>query len=181
VLESALAAFPGTIVFIRTTAYFINRIATSIVEITTGSLVVHQGNYDDYLDTASRPMPRVRRGGRRQCRGHPGFETTLVRESPGTAAGRPGDPARACFGESGEEVGRVEGRAGAAAAAQDVERQIHALEARLVEIGERLGDPALYADGERGARGGGGAQARRGASGVAHARVGGAVDRARGA
>jgi len=32
---------------------------------------------------------------------------------------------------------------------EEVERQIHALEARLVEIGERLGDPALYADGER--------------------------------
>ena len=32
---------------------------------------------------------------------------------------------------------------------EDVERQIHALEARLAEIGERLGDPAFYADGER--------------------------------
>ncbi|MGH7304656.1 MAG: ABC transporter C-terminal domain-containing protein, partial [Candidatus Rokuibacteriota bacterium] len=32
---------------------------------------------------------------------------------------------------------------------QDVERQIHQLEARLAEIGERLGDPAFYADGAR--------------------------------
>jgi septal ring factor EnvC (AmiA/AmiB activator) len=31
----------------------------------------------------------------------------------------------------------------------DVERQIHELEARLAEIGERLGDPTFYADGER--------------------------------
>jgi len=30
----------------------------------------------------------------------------------------------------------------------EVERQIHALEARLAELGERLGDPALYANGE---------------------------------
>jgi len=29
-----------------------------------------------------------------------------------------------------------------------VSRQIHALEARLAELGERLGDPALYANGE---------------------------------
>jgi len=32
---------------------------------------------------------------------------------------------------------------------EEVERQIHALEAQLAEIGTRLGDPALYADGER--------------------------------
>ncbi len=32
---------------------------------------------------------------------------------------------------------------------EDVETQIHALEARLREIGEALSDPALYADGER--------------------------------
>lgn len=32
---------------------------------------------------------------------------------------------------------------------EEVERQIHALEIRLREIGEALGDPALYADGER--------------------------------
>ena len=32
---------------------------------------------------------------------------------------------------------------------EEVEKQIHALEARLREIGEALGDPTLYADGER--------------------------------
>jgi protein subunit release factor A len=31
----------------------------------------------------------------------------------------------------------------------EIERQIHALEDRLRELGEALGDPALYADGER--------------------------------
>ena len=32
---------------------------------------------------------------------------------------------------------------------EEVETQIHALEARLREIGAALGDPALYTDGER--------------------------------
>jgi hypothetical protein len=32
---------------------------------------------------------------------------------------------------------------------EDVERQIHALEERLSQIGEALADPALYADGAR--------------------------------
>jgi len=33
VLEAALAGFPGTIVFISHDRYFINRIATSVVEV----------------------------------------------------------------------------------------------------------------------------------------------------
>jgi prefoldin subunit 5 len=32
---------------------------------------------------------------------------------------------------------------------EEIERQIHALEDRLRELGEALGDPTLYADGER--------------------------------
>jgi transposase len=32
---------------------------------------------------------------------------------------------------------------------QELEQEIHRLEARLREIGEALGDPALYTDGER--------------------------------
>ena len=32
---------------------------------------------------------------------------------------------------------------------EEVEKQIHALEARLGEIGEALSDPALYTDGAR--------------------------------
>src|SRR5207245_8997030 len=51
VLEEALAAFPGTIVFISHDRYFINRIATGIVEINRGALVTYLGSYDDYIDT----------------------------------------------------------------------------------------------------------------------------------
>src|SRR5436309_1272770 len=54
VLEEALAAFPGTIVFISHDRYFINRIATGIVEINRGALVTYLGSYDDYLDTKAR-------------------------------------------------------------------------------------------------------------------------------
>jgi hypothetical protein len=32
---------------------------------------------------------------------------------------------------------------------EEVERQIHTLEARLAEVSARLGDPALYASGDR--------------------------------
>src|SRR5262245_33564903 len=134
VLESALAAFPGTIVFISHDRYFINRIATGIVEVTHGTLVTYLGSYDDYLDAKARavaaasPAPAPR-------------PPAAVRPEPAPRASRPESPRRA--GKVANDVRELRRRL------EDVERQIHALEARLAEIGERLGDPAFYADGER--------------------------------
>jgi ATP-binding cassette subfamily F protein 3 len=54
VLESALAHFQGTIVFISHDRYFINRIATKIVEVGGGAVTPHLGNYDDYLAAKQR-------------------------------------------------------------------------------------------------------------------------------
>ncbi|MGH7263918.1 MAG: ABC-F family ATP-binding cassette domain-containing protein, partial [Candidatus Rokuibacteriota bacterium] len=47
-VEEALAAFGGTIVFISHDRYFINRIATRVVEVADGRLTVFLGHYDDY-------------------------------------------------------------------------------------------------------------------------------------
>jgi len=49
VLEDALSGFTGTIVFISHDRYFINRIATQVVEVARGQLTTHLGTYDDYL------------------------------------------------------------------------------------------------------------------------------------
>ncbi|PYN94423.1 MAG: ABC transporter, partial [Candidatus Rokuibacteriota bacterium] len=54
VLEAALAGFPGTIVFISHDRYFINRIATAVLEVAGGILTRYPGTYDDYLDAKAR-------------------------------------------------------------------------------------------------------------------------------
>jgi ATP-binding cassette, subfamily F, member 3 len=138
VLEAALASFPGTIVFISHDRYFINRIATQVVEVTRGTLVTYLGSYDDYLDAKARaaaeaplaPTPRPRPA-----------PAALPRPEPVARAARPDASRRT--GKVAKDVRELRRRL------EDVERQIHALEARLAEIGERLGDPAFYADGER--------------------------------
>jgi ATP-binding cassette, subfamily F, member 3 len=138
VLEGALAAFPGTMVFISHDRYFINRIATGIVEVTRGTLVTHLGSYDDYLDAKARaaatasaaPAPRPQPAA-----------PPPARPEPASRAPRPESSRRT--GKVAKDVRELRRRL------EDVERQIHALEARLAEIGERLGDPAFYADGER--------------------------------
>jgi ATP-binding cassette subfamily F protein 3 len=55
VLEEALAGFTGTIVFISHDRYFINRIATQVVEVATGQLTTYLGSYDDYLARKATP------------------------------------------------------------------------------------------------------------------------------
>jgi ATP-binding cassette subfamily F protein 3 len=127
ILEDALAGFPGTIVFISHDRYFINRVATRVVEVSAGRLTSYPGDYDDYLAARARAQAETRPGA----------------PPEGGAAARPRGKTperRSRAGATARELGkRVE----------ELERRIEALEARLRELGEALSDPALYADGER--------------------------------
>jgi ATP-binding cassette subfamily F protein 3 len=143
VLEDALASFPGTMVFISHDRYFINRLATKVVEVRKGQLITHLGGYDDYRAalaghqpdpaaagpperTAPRVDPEHRRG--------TGPVASSAADRASRAGRRPrGDPA---VRELRRRLDRLEG-------------EIHTLEARLAELGAALTDPALYADGER--------------------------------
>jgi len=48
-IENFLAAYKGTCIFVTHDRYFLDRIATRIVELSTGVFFSHQGNYTDYL------------------------------------------------------------------------------------------------------------------------------------
>ena len=144
VLEDALAGFSGTMVFISHDRYFINRLATKVVEVRDGRLVTHLGGYDDYqaaladgpagasappAETAARPAPETARPAER-----------------GAPAGTPPSP----------PDGRARRRPRVDSAVRErrrrldaLEAEIHATEARLEDLGRALADPALYADGER--------------------------------
>lgn len=51
VLEDALLSFEGTILFISHDRYFINKLATKIVEMQSHQAITYHGNYDDYMNT----------------------------------------------------------------------------------------------------------------------------------
>jgi ATP-binding cassette, subfamily F, member 3 len=131
VLEAALAQFTGTLVFISHDRYFINRIATKVIEVTDGRLTVYLGTYDDFLEAKERaatapatvPAPKA------------------TREMP--QARRP-EPAR-----RREPAASKGGITKMRRRLEEIERQIAGLESQLAVIGAALGDPALYADGER--------------------------------
>jgi ATP-binding cassette subfamily F protein 3 len=49
VLLEALAAFSGTVIFVSHDRYFIDRLATRVLEVDGGTVTSHEGNYEDYL------------------------------------------------------------------------------------------------------------------------------------
>ncbi len=49
VLLEAIAAFSGTVVFVSHDRYFIDRLATGVLEVEGGNVISYEGNYEDYL------------------------------------------------------------------------------------------------------------------------------------
>src|SRR5690606_6951495 len=50
ILEAALIDYPGTILFVSHDRYFINKIATQILEMQTTGTTLYLGNYDYYVE-----------------------------------------------------------------------------------------------------------------------------------
>lgn len=50
VLENALIDYPGTLLFVSHDRYFMNRIATKVVELSTGGTTEYLGDYDYYVE-----------------------------------------------------------------------------------------------------------------------------------
>lgn len=57
VLEDALLSFEGTILFISHDRYFINKLATKVIEMKSDGTQTLNGNYDNYL--AKKTMPQI--------------------------------------------------------------------------------------------------------------------------
>ncbi|MGA3033574.1 MAG: ABC-F family ATP-binding cassette domain-containing protein [Terracidiphilus sp.] len=49
VLLEALSGYSGTVVFVSHDRYFIDRLATRVLEIADGAITAYEGNYEDYL------------------------------------------------------------------------------------------------------------------------------------
>jgi len=168
VLEAALAGFPGTIVFISHDRYFINRIATVVVEVAGGALTRFPGTYDDYLLAKERgvageptgagsapPPPRPALAGHGAHR-HEGAarrtDNSRQPAPPRASAAAHGTPAASA---SAAPVARIIKKKPTAEIrelrrrVEELERQIHALEQRIAEIGALLTNPRMYADGDR--------------------------------
>lgn len=57
VLEDALNQFEGTIFFISHDRYFINKVATRVIKLTSNKAISYEGNYDTYLNNQELAKP----------------------------------------------------------------------------------------------------------------------------
>jgi len=175
VLEEALDQFEGTMLFISHDRYFINRIATKVVEVREGRLWEFAGDYDYYLekrDAEAGVREQAPSGYRASVSsaGSPGTEEQAAagRRQPAGDKGRapsdvqrPGatDRRREGSGKSREKEGRraeAEARqrksrevAPLRTRLKELEAEIAKIEGRVRELTDQMANPDLYRDGDR--------------------------------
>ena len=134
-VEAALAEFDGTLCFISHDRYFVNRVATRVIEIRVGGIVTDfVGNYDYYLWKRARLDEEA------------SAATASTTEKPATAAST-GRSTREREREERKTAARESSRRAKEIAR--LEAEIETAEARMREIDVGLCDPAAHSDHER--------------------------------
>lgn len=117
VLEEALADFSGTIITVSHDRYFINRVATRVLEMRPDGVTEYIGNYDDYLEKKNRPVEQEAVQGKTR--------TELQKE-------------RRREKLSKQAVRQLKVRA------QEAEKAVADKEAEIAALEQQMADPALY-------------------------------------
>jgi ATP-binding cassette subfamily F protein 3 len=85
VLLDALAAFSGTVIFVSHDRYFIDRLATRVLEVENGAITAYEGNYEDYLRKKESLVAALQSGGhfeRAQRVEEPAFQSASETTDP---------------------------------------------------------------------------------------------------
>jgi ATP-binding cassette subfamily F protein 3 len=157
VLEGALAGYDGTICLVSHDRFFMDRIASKVLEVKDGRLRLYHGNYTDYLWTKEREsaeaIAEAGAGAARVTAAPAGGELL-----PAGGPGAPADAASARRGPKSKEQKRREAherekRSGSKTKVREARRtvqdEITKSEKRLEEIAISLMDPSIYQDGGR--------------------------------
>ncbi|NJD39336.1 MAG: ABC-F family ATP-binding cassette domain-containing protein [Geobacter sp.] len=146
VLLDALKGFDGTVVFVSHDRYFVNGLATRIVEVGEGRLTSYYGDYEYYLSKkeAEDPQgqgPRVK-----------GQEKTLAPISPSPLPAAPQKEDRLKDREEQKRLKREE--QAREKQQQAIEQQIAATEQQIADLETEMNSPGFFDDPERGLQAG---------------------------
>ena len=161
ILEEALDQFEGTMLFISHDRYFINRIATKVVEVRDGRLAEYAGDYDYYLEKRETEQIEPRAGeppqsGGREPRQEPNRAASREPQDKPAAKGRRSEPpapkartreARRAETEARQRKSREMGPL--KARLKETEIEIARIEARVRDLTDQMANPEIYKDGER--------------------------------
>ncbi|WP_458414968.1 ABC-F family ATP-binding cassette domain-containing protein [Schinkia sp. CFF1] len=136
VLENALIDYPGTILFVSHDRYFINRLATRIIELSTEGLQPYLGDYDYYVAKKAE-MEELEQLER---------EAQSASKVQVQSASPESDKARYELDKEQKRKDRQRQRR-----IEEIEQQIEVIEMKIAENEELLCDPAVYQDYEKAA------------------------------
>jgi ATP-binding cassette subfamily F protein 3 len=153
ILEEALEQFEGTMLFISHDRYFINRMATKVVEVRDGRLWEFAGDYDYYLEKSAEgraPSAESRESwqqaaGRRQQaedRTEPRAPSAESKKAP--AAKPRSKEERRAEAEARQQKSRA--IAPLKARLKELESEIATIEARVRNLNDQMANPDLYRD-----------------------------------
>jgi ATP-binding cassette subfamily F protein 3 len=165
VLLDALVDYGGTLIFVSHDRYFVERLATKIIEIGQGTATVYPGTYQEFLWHKDHREENVgqagrvglsTRGGQARQAEPSRSKQTAGREQQRSAAGAPpkgGDKA-AAMEPSREEKKRADAETRRKSRAEEAKRaQVDALEAKIAEtenairdLEQRMAAPGFYDD-----------------------------------
>ena len=152
ILEEALDQFEGTMLFISHDRYFINRMATKVVEVRAGRLWEYAGDYDYFLE--KREEEHVLGVGGQGL----GHDNPKPRPDPNPQPPIPSPQKAAAPKARSREAKRAEAEARQRksrelaplkARLKETEEAIAKGEARIQELTDQMANPELYKDGER--------------------------------
>ncbi len=136
VLLDSLKGYSGTLVFVSHDRYFVDALATRVLEVGGGRVVSHIGNYEDFL------RAKAGQGDSSHCR----LRVETLAEAQELPAGA----------DKEERRRQHEQRKGAQRSEQkrlrelrEVQESIEALERELAECEQVMADPSLYQDKDR--------------------------------
>jgi ATP-binding cassette, subfamily F, member 3 len=161
VLLDALVDYGGTLVFVSHDRYFVERLATGIIEVGDGAAIVYPGTYKEFLWHKSHAQGLEGRDGqdgtrlvRRSSRERQASEAGRLQPSGARGRGQPARVERHAPQQNHAEKKRVDAEARKLARQAQARRQrIDQLEARIAEceaaireIEQRMSAPGFYDD-----------------------------------
>ncbi|WP_163538261.1 ABC-F family ATP-binding cassette domain-containing protein [Gracilibacillus sp. YIM 98692] len=128
VLESALIDYPGTILFVSHDRYFINKLATQVLEMQPNHTTLYLGDYDYYLEKKQeeRELAELQQAEKEKKQPITSTKTDFEKEK-----------------ELKKQNRKKERRI------QQIEEEIEQLEASIEEIEEKLCEPEVFQDHEK--------------------------------
>jgi ATP-binding cassette subfamily F protein 3 len=135
VLLDALKGYQGTIVFVSHDRYFVDELATRVLEVGNGKVESYLGNYEDFLIA-------------KQRQGDSSHSTQRVEQHLAAELTQsPDKEARRLAHTERKELQRQEKRR--QRLLEDIEKQIEMIEEQLSNLEQTMADPELYQDQDR--------------------------------